>query len=116
VTKSDLEAKFLNTWDLFRQSLDLPSPEAQVRLNPTSRHVWDFAWPAHRVALEIQGGTWLPGRSAHAGGTGATRDARKNNLAVLNGYVVLYATSDMLKDTQIMDLFQTIAEVLRAKA
>jgi very-short-patch-repair endonuclease len=116
MSKSELESTFAGTWALLARSLGLPLPEPQVMLNaPVSKHVWDFVWAASKVAVEIQGGTWLPGHTAHAGGSGASRDAKKNNLAVLNGYVVLYATSDMLNQTHIMDFLQTVATVLQQR-
>ena len=118
MTKSQLEETFFSTWALFSNSLGLQGAplEAQVALNaPASRHVWDYVFREQRIVIEIQGGTWLPGRTAHSGGTGATKDAKKCNLAALLGYTTLFATSDMLNPTHIVEFLQVVAEVLKQR-
>lgn len=61
------------------------------------RFLWDFADPDIRLLIEIQGGTWSRYRSGHSTGSGIRRDAEKNNLAVSEGWSVLYFTSDMIR-------------------
>jgi very-short-patch-repair endonuclease len=74
---------------------NLPAPETEFRFHPIRRWRFDFAWSELKIALEINGGTWSQGR--HSRGTGQTNDAQKGNTAQLMGWVVLTATSDMVK-------------------
>lgn len=55
---------------------------------PPRRLRADFAWPAQRLLVEVQGGIYLR-RSGHSGGTGITRDIDRGNAATLAGWRVL---------------------------
>lgn len=55
---------------------------------------FDFAWPSLKIAVEIDGGTYIGG--AHVRGKGYERDCKKNNAAQLNGWVVLRADRNMV--------------------
>lgn len=90
--KSDLEQELL----FYVLSIDLPTPETQYKIIPERRFRWDFAWPDYKLAVEVQGGTWIGG--AHARGWGIKRDCEKANLAVLAGWRVLTFTADMVHD------------------
>ena len=105
---SHLEQLFAGAWvvqcpDLpFEQELPLPAYQAWAQekkdLGLSKRAVAmkvDFAWPEARVALEIQGGTWV--QSGHSSGTGITRDACKSFLAQADGWVLAAFTDSMLK-------------------
>jgi len=89
------------------RAANLPAPEREVRAIPSRRFRWDFAWG--KWLVEVQGGTWTQGRTAHSTGAGIARDARKNNLAVRAGYKILYFTSDMIKSGEAL---KTIQEAL----
>jgi hypothetical protein len=56
---------------------------------------FDYARPDAKVAVEIEGGTWVRGR--HVTGAGYSRDAEKYNVAQLRGWIVIRLTSDMLR-------------------
>lgn len=58
----------------------------------------DFAWPQARVALEIQGGTWVQG--GHSTGLGITRDATKSFVAQADGWALVALTDGMLNRQQ----------------
>lgn len=49
------------------------------------------------VLVEIQGGVWLKGKSAHSSGIGLTRDAEKLSLAAVHGYRVIVCTPAQVK-------------------
>lgn len=57
---------------------------------------FDFAWPAQKVALEIEGGTWTGGR--HTRGKGFEEDAAKYAEAAIQGWKVLRATGAQVHD------------------
>lgn len=56
---------------------------------------FDFAWPEHKLAVEVHGGTWTNGR--HTRGAGFANDREKVNTATLMGWRVLEFTGDMVK-------------------
>ena len=96
--------------DLFLQQLRLlaprlPSPEREYRfarkpdppvLRRRRRWRFDFAWPAGRVAVEVEGAVFARGR--HTRGKGFTEDCWKYDTAEALGWSVLRVTAGMLRD------------------
>ena len=56
----------------------------------------DFAWPAQRLAVEIEGAVWVAGR--HTRGSGFIKDCAKYNAATLAGWRVLRYTDREIRD------------------
>ena len=83
-------------------------PEREYVFHPPRRWRFDFAWPARRLALEVDGGIWIGGR--HITGVGLREDHRKFNAAVLDGWRVLRFTSDMVLEGEA---FSVLEEALR---
>lgn len=73
----------------------LPRWTREYRFAPPRLFRWDFCWPDHLVAVEIEGGTHSGGR--HVRAAGYARDCEKYNLATLRGWRVLRYTSDMIE-------------------
>lgn len=65
----------------------LPEPESEVRFHPRRRWRFDYAWPSHRVALEVEGGAFVAGR--HTRGAGFRRDVEKYSEAAAMGWLVV---------------------------
>lgn len=80
-------------WHLKAAGLD-DGLEEQVRFDPVRRWRFDFAWPAERLAVEVDGGLYI--RGAHSRPAGQLRDMAKQNEAVLAGWRVLRVTRDHL--------------------
>lgn len=104
---STLEAAFARALALLAPQL--PAPVREYRFHPTRRWRFDFAWPAQRVAVEIEGGAWSQGRHTRGAGFGA--DCAKYNMATLAGWRILRFTGDMLRDpaqcvTQVVTLLE----------
>lgn len=72
----------------------LPEPVPEHRFHPTRKWRFDWAWPAHMLALEIDGGVWTGGR--HTRGKGYVGDMEKLNEAQLLGWTVLRITPDQV--------------------
>lgn len=72
----------------------LPEPELERRFHPRRRWRFDLAWPAQKVAVEIEGGTWVNGR--HTRPAGYAGDLEKYNSAALAGWLVLRYTPDQI--------------------
>lgn len=69
----------------------LPLPEREYRFDEVRMWRFDFAWPEHRVAVEVDGGTWSGGR--HNRGAGFEADAEKINAATALGWRVFRYTA-----------------------
>ena len=104
-SSNDLEAGLYRLLTMFT---DLPPPRRQVRVIPTRKWVWDFAWT--RLAIECEGGIWSAGRTGHSTGTGITRDMAKGNAAVLAGWVCLRYSAKDLKERPL----QVVEEIKAA--
>jgi hypothetical protein len=87
--------------------VQLPKPEIEYRFHPERRWRFDFAWPeaTHpintsmifgKVAVEVEGGTFVVGR--HSRGRGYEQDCEKYAEALILGWRVLRVTTDMVKD------------------
>lgn len=81
---------------MFALASGLPSPEREHRFAPPRRWRFDFAWPAHQVALEVEGGTWIGGR--HNRGSGYAADCEKYAEAAIQGWAVIRATTEQVRD------------------
>lgn len=81
LSESELESKFLKLCSSF----DLPKPTQQHLFHPQRQWRLDFAWPNHKLAVEIQGF----GRG-HTSYIGMHSDYEKHNEAILLGWRFLY--------------------------
>jgi|GEM_PF-1496855 len=93
-TKSTLEQAFLTYWGMLAP-LDIPVPQQEHMFHPTRRWRFDFAWPDRKIAVELEGGTWM--RGAHVRGTRYAADCEKYNAAADLGWSVYRYTTDMLE-------------------
>ena len=86
----------------------IPLPEPEFRFAPPKRYRMDFAWPEHKLALEIQGGIWIRGR--HTRGAALLKEWTKLNLAASMGWRFIYCQpADLLKLTTIQFIKQSLA-------
>lgn len=88
--KIDYEALFAFQCKGFR----LPEPSRQhlFALALGRKHRLDFAWPAYKIAVEIDGGIWRPGGGAHSHPIDIERNMTKGNDAVKLKWGVLHFT------------------------
>lgn len=64
------------------------------RFHATRLWRFDYAVPAYKIALEVEGGVWTGGR--HTSPKGFLADMEKYNAAALLGWVVVRTTPDKL--------------------
>ena len=85
----------------------LPVPIKEFKFCPTRRWRLDYAWPKHRVALEVEGGIWTRGR--HTRGSGFARDMEKYNELACIGWRLLRCTPN---DLSCEELIEAVRRVL----
>ena len=78
--------------------------EREYRFAPPRRWRFDFAWTEIRLALEIEGGTWVTGR--HNRPAGFAKDLEKYNTATLMGWRLLRVTPAQVTDGTALALVQ----------
>lgn len=100
------ESKLEKTLAFQLRTTDLPAPEREYRFHDTRGWLFDFAWPDHMLAVEVEGGTWQKGR--HTTGKGFHDDCIKYNHAVLGGWRVLRFTADMVNDLTALTFIEMI--------
>jgi very-short-patch-repair endonuclease len=76
----------------------LPEPEQQFKFCPTRRWRADFAFPAARLLVEVDGGAYVGGR--HTRGAGFEADCEKASTAAALGWRVIRVTGRMVKSGQ----------------
>ena len=103
--KSGLEA----TASILFKSMGL-DPVQEYRFHPVRRWRFDFAFPEHKVAVEIEGGTFGKCKSRHTTGTGYEKDCEKYNAAILNGWRVFRFTGRMITVDNFNDVKELIEE------
>jgi very-short-patch-repair endonuclease len=106
MNKAQLEQRFLEAWRrLFPR---LPKPEMQYRFHPQRRWRWDFCFVPEKLAVEIDGGSFIAG--GHNRGAQQAKDYEKQNEAVKLGWRVLRFNTKDLGNPEYVAEF--VAEVL----
>lgn len=77
-----------------------PAPVREHRFHPRRKWRFDFAWPDHGLAVEVEGGVYTQGR--HTRGRGFTQDAEKYNEAALLGWTVIRVTPEHVTHGQAL--------------
>lgn len=80
----------------------LPEPTREYGFH---RWRFDFAWEWHRVAVEVDGGTYGgPNLAYHTAGKRYQKDCRKNNQAQLEGWAILRADREMTGSPEFIEI------------
>lgn len=90
---------------LLETILGIP-PYREFRFHPTRRWRFDFAYPDIKLAIEIEGGTWIGGRHIHP--IGFEKDCEKYNAATILGWRVLRCTPKQLTLEYLGDLLVSV--------
>jgi hypothetical protein len=78
----------------FFAKVHIPAPELEFVFHPERKWRFDFAWPAAKLALEVQGGVHSGGR--HTNPQGYLNDMEKENAAACLGWRILKTTPQSL--------------------
>jgi len=124
--------------DLQIRAANLPEPESEYRFHPVRKWAFDRAWPTWKIAFEIEGGGFgrlvivgpgtverRKGKSIpidagtsiriggrHNTGQGAQADCEKYSRAAILGWLVIRATTTMIRDGLAITLLE---DAFRAK-
>jgi hypothetical protein len=86
--------------------LGLPKPVEEYRFHPVRRWRFDYAWPEHLIALEVEGGVFTGGR--HTRGIGFVRDMEKYNTAGMAGWRVFRIQPKELTKSSTFDMLRVV--------
>lgn len=120
VGESELEVGLALAIMLYASPKGLPVPVRQFvfeKIPPGSSRrgrPLDFAWPAYKVGVEIQGGTYARNRGAHSRPKGQARDFKKLNAAAMLGWRVLQFDSKDLEPRSIVETISTCYATIAA--
>lgn len=87
------------------ESVGMSKPTLEHRFFAERRWRFDYAWPARRVALEVEGGVWTGGRHTHP--SGFIKDMEKYNKATELGWCVFRCTPDKLCSAETIRMLKT---------
>lgn len=97
----------------YLEDMDIVKPVCTVnggelKFHPIRKWSFDFCWPEHMVALEVEGGAWTQGR--HTRGQGFINDMEKYNAAVLLGWKLLRVVPDDLDKLSTIQMLKKILQ------
>jgi hypothetical protein len=92
----------------FLASRGVYAPEAEFKFAADRKWRFDYAWPARRIALEVEGGVYTQGR--HTRGSGFVKDMEKYNRATVLGWRVLRVTPQQLLTEQTAAMVRAMIE------
>lgn len=78
----------------------------EFRFHQVRKWRFDYAFPEHKVALEVEGGVWTGGR--HTSSAGFLRDMEKYNTAAVMGWRVVRTTPSELYTRATLDMLRDI--------
>lgn len=97
------------------RAAELPEPVAEFEFHPTRGWRFDFAYPGYRVAVEVEGGVWVAGKSRHNRGAGMVADMEKYNEASLLGWVLIRCDPSMIRRGVAVDFIKRALQAARER-
>lgn len=86
------------------KAVGLPEPTPEFRFHKTRKWRFDYAWPGHGLAVEIEGGVWTNGR--HTRGKGFLGDLIKYNYSAIMGWSLLRFTPEMVTSGEAIKMIE----------
>ncbi len=80
----------------------------ELQFHTTRKWRFDFCWPRHKIALEVQGGVWSKGR--HARPRGILNDYEKFSEAAIMGWRLILVTGLEINNGAAIDRVQRALE------
>jgi len=84
----------------------IPDPVEEYVFHPTRKWRLDICWPDEKLALEIEGGTYME-RGGHRGSIGGyIKDIEKYNALAILGYSLLRFTPQQMESCESYDFLR----------
>lgn len=109
--KKKLENAFLAMWRAMKPE-SWPDPVREYRFHPVRMWRLDFAFVDLKVAIEVQGGTFMGGKGAHSRGPQQHKDYEKLNTAQALGWRVFQFDAKHLGKSMIADSVQFVIDAI----
>ena len=90
---------------LWCKAYGLPIPEGEYHFLKNRKWRFDWCWPSHGIAVEINGGIFRKGGGAHTG-KGHLRDMEKLNAAQIEGWIVLQFTPEQIRSAEAVNVIR----------
>ena len=103
-------SKAINQISLEIRGLGLPMPVREYRFHLVRKWRFDMAWPDYMVALEYEGGLYVPGGGGHQSIDGFTKDCVKYTEASLHGWRVIRVCRPHLDSGEYLDWIKRALE------
>lgn len=88
---------------LIRDNPSIPEPIEEFKFHPTRKWRVDICWPDQKLALEIEGGTFMA-KGGHRGSiSGYVKDMEKYNALSILGYSLLRFTPQQMESCESYD-------------
>jgi len=102
--KSVLKAPKIDLFATLCEIEGIPKPETEYRFHANRKWRMDYAWPAKKVFLEVEGGVFSGGR--HTRGKGFVADMEKYNAAAAAGWTLIRCVPDDLKNGKAIQIIK----------
>lgn len=106
--RSTLEAQF----DLQLRAHNIGNYCIEYLFHPIRKWRFDYAWTVEKIAVEIEGGTWLA-KSRHTSGVGFLNDCEKYDEAMRLGWDVYRVPGDFIKSGRAIETLKILLEMKR---
>jgi len=101
-SRRDLEGELA----LMLQAHEIGGWIREHRFHATRRWRFDFAWPAHKFAVELDGGVFMAARTGHTSHAGLRNDYERDAAALLLEWVVFRVNGTMGKKQGTIDVIR----------
>jgi very-short-patch-repair endonuclease len=109
--KKELVLQAIRIYNMTKEDeVPMPGEKGEHRFHPVRRWRFDYAYPFHKIAIEVHGGIWTQG--GHTRGSGFMEDRDKMNEAQILGWIVLEFPVTALEN----DPFKCVDQIKRALA
>ena len=89
-----MRSRYELLFEVLLQEAGITDFVAEYRFDLVRRWRFDLAWPARKLAVEIDGGQWKPQGGRHNNDA----DRNKSNAALTQGWRVLHFSGQQVKD------------------
>jgi very-short-patch-repair endonuclease len=98
--------KFTDFFRLIEGNPSIPDPVEEFKFHPKRKWSIDLFWPDQKLALEIEGGTYMKSGGGHRSITGYHQDMEKYNAICVYGFSLLRFTTKQMESCEAYDVLR----------